>query len=153
MPRSYNYIYEKMLQDPDDIIGYIAYALYKRSKIEYIKGFKERKEQEPSEEELEEFHTMSCSPENIERLRLQASRLISHILSDNFNMEVEEAKRIIQTKQLDDLKAIVNENKPSFFIGVIQGVFASFIFAGLLTLIALIIKYHGTGLNISIGGI
>ena len=36
MPRKYNFIYSRIVEGKGDIIGYIAYALYKDAKIEYI---------------------------------------------------------------------------------------------------------------------
>lgn len=32
MPRKYNYIYKQLVEDRGDIIGHIAYALYKEDK-------------------------------------------------------------------------------------------------------------------------
>jgi hypothetical protein len=36
---SYNFIYEKLVESEDDINGMIAYSLYKREKIEFIRSF------------------------------------------------------------------------------------------------------------------
>ncbi len=35
----YNFIYTTLVKDERDIIGIIAYGLYKRQKIEFIKNF------------------------------------------------------------------------------------------------------------------
>lgn len=34
----YNYIYQELVTDENDILGKIAYSLSKRQKIEYIRG-------------------------------------------------------------------------------------------------------------------
>ena len=53
MPRKYNYIYKQLVEDRGDIIGHIAYALYKEDKIEYINKFKEEhNNNEPTEDDL-----------------------------------------------------------------------------------------------------
>ena len=40
MARQYNRIYGKIVQGENDIVGSIAYSLYKRHKIAYIERFK-----------------------------------------------------------------------------------------------------------------
>ena len=55
MPRKYNYIYKLLVEDRGDIIGHIAYALYKEDKIEYINKFKEEhNNNEPTEDDFVE---------------------------------------------------------------------------------------------------
>ena len=57
MPRKYNYIYKLLVEDRGDIIGHIAYALYKEDKIEYINKFKEEhNNNEPTEDDLKPFN-------------------------------------------------------------------------------------------------
>ena len=34
--RTYNFIYEKLVKDKDDVLGIIAYSLYKRNQIDFI---------------------------------------------------------------------------------------------------------------------
>lgn len=38
MKRNYNTIYSKRVANETDIVGHVAYSLYKESKIEYIKN-------------------------------------------------------------------------------------------------------------------
>ena len=40
MERNYNFIYSKLVKKNEDLIGHIAYSLYKKSKIEYIEKIK-----------------------------------------------------------------------------------------------------------------
>ena len=57
MSRKYNYIFSKLVDDETDLIGLVAYGIYKNNKIGYIEKFKEKQGREPSEDELE--HSMS----------------------------------------------------------------------------------------------
>lgn len=41
MARNYNYIYSQLVEDRKDIVGHIAYALYKEDKIAFIGRYKE----------------------------------------------------------------------------------------------------------------
>lgn len=40
MSRQYNFIYSKLVESETDIIGHIAYSLYKTDKIDFINKFK-----------------------------------------------------------------------------------------------------------------
>lgn len=41
MARHYNFIYEKLVSNDGDMVGRIAYSLYKREKIAFVKQYKE----------------------------------------------------------------------------------------------------------------
>ena len=53
MARKYNYIFKKLVDDETDLIGLVAYGLYKNNKIEYLEKFKDKNGREPTEDELE----------------------------------------------------------------------------------------------------
>lgn len=40
MQRNYNFIYSKLVESENDLIGHIAYSLYKQQKIQHIEDFK-----------------------------------------------------------------------------------------------------------------
>ena len=40
MERSYNFIYEQLVKSEDDLVGLVAYAIYKKHKIEFITRMK-----------------------------------------------------------------------------------------------------------------
>jgi superfamily II DNA or RNA helicase len=42
MSRKYNYIFSKLVDDETDLIGLVAYCIYKNNKIGYIEKFKEK---------------------------------------------------------------------------------------------------------------
>jgi hypothetical protein len=52
-----NKVYNEFVSDrKDDIVGMIAYSLYKRKKMDYIQEFIQSNVQEPSDEDLATFH-------------------------------------------------------------------------------------------------
>ena len=51
MQVKYNYIYEKLVTANDDVLGLIAYGIYKQHKIEFITKIKEEQHRDPTEEE------------------------------------------------------------------------------------------------------
>ncbi len=78
---NYNWIYKELVKSEDDLVGAIAYSLYKRHKIEYIHQCESETGQIPSDEQMTEFHRISGSPTNINNYRNQAEALLSHFLS------------------------------------------------------------------------
>lgn len=66
MVKKYNYIYSQLVEDKTDIIGHIAYALYKAGKIDCIIQFKKEHGCEPTETDIETFNAISNSQNSIE---------------------------------------------------------------------------------------
>lgn len=59
MARNYNYIYSQLVEDRKDIVGHVAYALYKEDKIAFIGRYKEEHGgEEPTEEDLQPFNVI-----------------------------------------------------------------------------------------------
>lgn len=47
--------YHKLVSTPDDLIGHIAYSLYKRDKLTFCEGFRAKRGRDPSSSEVEIF--------------------------------------------------------------------------------------------------
>ncbi|SLM31655.1 hypothetical protein MTBBW1_410010 [Desulfamplus magnetovallimortis] len=61
MKRDCNYIYSELVEGKNDVIGALAYSLYKQQKIECITDFEKKYERRPTEEELAPFKEISNS--------------------------------------------------------------------------------------------
>lgn len=72
--RGYNYIYQKIVNGPDDIVGLIAYGIYKRKKIEHIEEFRGKHGHGPCDADLQAFHEISCG--HVEEYRESADQLM-----------------------------------------------------------------------------
>ncbi|MCY0913113.1 hypothetical protein [Massilia antarctica] len=77
----YNWIYKKLVTDPDDAVGAIAYVLYKRDKIAFIEATVSTHARLPTPDELKVFHTQTCMPAKIESYRAQAQQLAEAFLN------------------------------------------------------------------------
>jgi hypothetical protein len=86
----YNYIFSALVNDEDDILGQLAYSVYKRQKIEYIQTFKTRNGIEPQDHDLVAFHDISNSHSQLEAYRAQATRLAKDFLDSCMSTESEE---------------------------------------------------------------
>lgn len=120
---------DAMSKDKHDIVGYIAYSIYKREKIEHIEDLKKKNGgEEPTFEELEPF------------------RMMADQRKDEY---IKAANRVIQQY----ITEVVEYEKKShgFMYGVWQSLTANLIWLALAMLFYFAIKYGWIGLpNISI---
>jgi len=74
---AHNTIYEKLTADPNDLVGALAYIIYKKHKVEFCKS----KPGGPSEEDLDSFHAVASLQTSIDSYRSQAEALASNFLT------------------------------------------------------------------------
>ena len=96
---NYNSIYEKLVEDENDVLGRVAYSLYKQQKVEYIKSFKSEHNREPTPEDLKQFNASTNTNTAVEGYGIRAQYLINEFLElvlDERAKELDEAyeKRI-----------------------------------------------------------
>ena len=134
MARKYNYIYKRLVQNENDMIGNIAYSLYKTDKIKFIENFKEKHGGiEPEEQDLFQFHDFTSSASSIERYKMQAILFLNTFLDDTLSAVTKQMESDFVNKHQDIIKDalgnLISEVKPKpFRYGVFQGVLSSFIF-------------------------
>lgn len=125
---SYNYIYTELVKNENDILGILAYSLYKRQKIEFIQGFKHKTGNEPTDADLTPFHDISNSASQLESYRNQANQLAQNFLDITLNTQAEELDKIYSAKANNEIK----NSRPSFWSGVAQSVVGSVAFVFVL---------------------
>ncbi|MFW9082945.1 hypothetical protein ACOI7N_00025 [Pseudomonas sp. P2758] len=130
---NYNYIYTKLVENENDILGIIAYSLYKRQKIEYVQSLKEKKGCDPSDGDLSQFHDVSNSQFQLQAYRNQADKLAQDFLTISLETRAEELEKYYNDQATSEIKSY----KPNYWIGVSQGVLASVIFVMLLGLLVI----------------
>lgn len=143
--RKYNFLYKKIVQGERDVVGHIAYALYKDAKIKYIENYKAKNNgDEPTEDSLEYFHSISCLDEEVERYRLQATA----ILQDFSQNTLEETKKKMDKENADLIKKI----KPrSFMYGVSQSIVGALLFMILIAAIIFGVTFSQKDYVITLG--
>lgn len=78
-PPQYNKVYESLVKNQDDIVGFIAYGLYKKSKQDYIKAFRNKHSRDALDDEIATY--VSCS--ELPRLKAyekEAQRILKELL-------------------------------------------------------------------------
>lgn len=130
----YNNIYSELVDDPDDILGIIAYSFYKQQKIEFIQAFRESHSRAPNNDELQTFFLTSNSPASLASYRTKAEAL-----SREFIDAVQgEHLQAVQEQSDKELTRRVKSLRPAFWAGVAQNVFASLLFVILLGVIVFV---------------
>lgn len=74
--KHFNFIYEKLVASENDLIGLLAYGLYKRHKIDFIRTFNDEHGRDPTEAEFQPFYTSSTVSNQLDRYKEQAGRLL-----------------------------------------------------------------------------
>ena len=138
-PHSYSTVYRLLVHGEDDLVGQIAYAVYKQQKIEKITRFATKNKRPPTDEELASFMENAESETQQSFYNERAVSILQDFLQKSLADEVEEMTA--QTKAEYDAKinALLKDLKPKdFMYGVWQGVLASFLFfaGGILLLLA-----------------
>lgn len=89
----YNWIYEQLVQGENDLVGAIAYILYKQHKIEFIHEIKQATGSEPSNEQWIEFHRTTCLNSSITNYQNRAETLVQQFLTNALTKHAEELDR------------------------------------------------------------
>lgn len=150
MPREYNFIYEKLVEDKNDIIGHIAYSIYKEDKIDHIKK-KEQEIGQVKDEHLKPFHEISSSQSSIDSYRIKAEIFMQAFFENTFQEMKEDIETQTIENQTDILKDIITPLTPSFWTTLKHNVLAGLAITAILALLVLIINFSMDGFWETIG--
>lgn len=126
----YNHIYKKLVKGPNDVVGALAYALYKEEKIAYINQFTQEHQREPADEDLKAFHRMTNVEQRIQSYQDQAEKLLQNFLEDVLTTQLqEEQRKLTDSHAATAFKTITQAiaEKNGFWKGVGQNVVAGIV--------------------------
>ena len=149
MQKKFNFIYEELVTDRNDIIGHIAYSIYKQDKIDYIKS-KRAEGIEFGEEMLQSFHDISSSESSIESYKMKAEIVIKAFFDNTISEISNDLEEKAKENHLILLRETVKPLTTGFWKSVGAGILSAFIFALILAAIAFIIQFQGSSINIEI---
>jgi len=141
--RKYNSIFGKLVEEPNDFIGLLAYGIYKREKIAFIDRFCKTNGRGPNDDELQNFHDQTLS-------RIDQYRRIAEVDLSEFQTELiaEQAKEL--SEEYDRrLKNELSNVKTSWWAAITQsflGSIAFSVFLGVLVVIILGMRYGIQGI-------
>lgn len=158
MSRKYNHIYSHIVEGKGDIIGYIAYALYKDAKIEYINRYiKEHEGKEPEEDDLKSFHDITSTDASIENYKYVASGILQAFLDNTLEETKAQIEDNLNKNHIGLIKKAIEPIKPpamlkSYLNGIAQSVLGAFIFMGIMCILVFVLNFSKNKYTFTIGG-
>ena len=135
MAKHYNFIYEELVRYDGDMVGRVAYSLYKREKIAFIEQYKKSHDsKEPSIRDFDNFHANCYNPERLQSYRKEAMAMLQDFVGESFE---ETSKQILTdfTKLQDEhltniLKPLLPEEPKMRYVylhGILQSMIGTII--------------------------
>ena len=100
--KQYNFIYSKLVTSQDDVIGLLAYSIYKRHKIEYIEDFKKKLAFLEGEENNERLAKKQKEKDLADYRRLQTEEKRRIALNDFEQINEDNYKQLKRLEMEDD---------------------------------------------------
>ena len=132
------------MHDRNDIVGHIAYSLYKEDKVQFIDKFKQENGREPKESELKPFHDTSCLDGSIQRYKESALLLMQSF----FNETLAESTSQIESDYKEHLKQILLPLKTKWWEAILQSFLGALFFAIFLAAVAFVYQNRGSDLPV-----
>lgn len=92
----YNWVYDDLVQGPNDVVGALAYVLYKQQKIAFLNKIHADHNREPTSEELNSFHTYTRLPETQQGFMDRAAALADEFLEVALETKLQQAETLIR---------------------------------------------------------
>ena len=125
MSKEFNYIYDQLVDSDDDIHGIIAYSVYKRQKIQFIKEFKNKNDgKDPDDGDLLSFNELSMSPSQLDFYRSEATVLTEKFLSNVLDADLQEREEYFSSRVHAELRNI----KPNHFVDIFKSAVGALLF-------------------------
>lgn len=84
-------IYDLLVQGNEDVVGALAYALYKQHKIAYLRDFHAENGRPATDTDLVEFNRLAHLPQTLNGYKEQAERLVLDFLDNALAEKLEAA--------------------------------------------------------------
>ncbi|WP_256588908.1 hypothetical protein [Pseudomonas sp. BBP2017] len=140
----HNVMYEKLVDNPDDMVGQLAYCMYKQSKQLYLQQFATRNHRQPSDAEVRN-HVYCAELPAVDMYKDSANKLFNDYLADAIQDKLDEMEKrykaelwlfIKRHKPESKFEQFLHGSKALFFGGV-GGVVGN----ALTTLIAILLLF------------
>lgn len=132
-PNQYSWVFDKLVTSESDIVGAIAYSIYKTRKIEYIKHFEQEHSHGPSQPELAEFNRTAKLPGQLDDYRDKAERYLDEFCEAVLAERIRVAEQELLKSTF--LKTITPKWWRGIFDNVVAGLVTSVLAFGLLIIV------------------
>lgn len=129
-------MYSNIVKDDDDIIGLVAYALYKKHKIEFFKEIrKSNGDKEPSVDEITTFIKGASTESQINSYRDQAGRILMDVVANVTEEQIKQASDEMLQNYEAKISEAVKKETPSDWKTIGLNVVGTFLFSAIVTAI------------------
>lgn len=149
MSKKFNHIYEKLVDDKNDIIGHIAYSIYKQDKIDYITSKKDEG-CEIKNNVLKPFHEISSSESSIESYKIKTEIVMQAFFENTISEIYSDIEEETKENYTQLIKDTVKPLTSGFWKSVWAGLLSAFIFALVLAAIAFILQFQNSTINVTV---
>lgn len=129
MSKQYNLIYEKLVKNENDILGIVAYSVYKRQKIDFIKSHTDSEQEPLPGEKLESFMAISTSDAQLSFYEEAAANILDEYANLSESEKIDELEvgynEQLEQKRKDYERKLRNAKSTNFMYGVWQSITAS----------------------------
>lgn len=134
--------YGQLVQDDDDLIGHVAYSLYKRDKLKFCDGLRQKHQRDPTLAEVEIFIQSSTLDSRLEGYRTQSETLLERMME----YQLEEAMDRIQAESDKELQRKLSEPK-AWSRSIAEALLGSLVTAAMWGAIVLVLYTNKVGLD------
>lgn len=96
--------YATFVQDKDDMVGHVAYALYKRDKLNFCVSMRERHDRETTPSELDAFIHAANLPTRIDAYRVEAESALETLCETSLGVTLQQARAAMDAELVRQLK-------------------------------------------------
>lgn len=129
MERKYNFIYEQLVISDDDLVGLVAYGIYKKHKIEFISKIKAEEHRDPTEDECRSFFAASTTESQLTKYRSEAESILSETVARIAKDEIDNFEKDMLKGYRHEISACLPSNWKTFGVSVLSGVVSAFLFS------------------------
>lgn len=105
-----NFIYSKLVRDDDDIIGMVAYGIYKKHKIEFIESIKSTHDREPNIDEWHAFAISTNTESQRDKYVSQAETMLATFVMNSAGEQIKDSERKMLEQYQANIKAVLPSN-------------------------------------------
>jgi hypothetical protein len=138
---NHNFFFSQIVANDNDFIGFVAYTIYKKNKIEYIEQFKKDNSRPPTDEELLKWQYEECTNSKKKNYRSltenKVNKFINELRGDKEkDLKKEKEKNDELKKELDKRERNIKnrdkycnvKSKCQFGSGILQSFIATLIY-------------------------
>lgn len=141
----YNRVYENLVQSNDDLVGLVAYSLYKQHKRDWLISFEETHGSRPSNAELEAFLLGVLVPEQIAKYRQAAAEALVDYAQASVAAEEPRIREEAISQRVSGL-AVSVERAAAWYRQVPAGIASALVYTLVLIAFLLVLRYAGVDL-------